>query len=158
MPARPWLLPLPLALSAALAWAGPGDDGAGSRLASVEWNGRLRHEAVVDGAFALDARATTLRLRAGLRFGRDDGFSALLEGEGIASAGDAHDSGANRGAGRPGVLDPEGAGLNQAWVAWKSPALAATAGRQRLLFANQRWIGNSGWRQDEQTFDALAFD
>jgi hypothetical protein len=23
-----------------------------------------------------------------------------------------------------------------------------------LLFDNQRWIGNSGWRQNEQTFDA----
>ncbi len=30
-------------------------------------------------------------------------------------------------------------------------------GRQRLLIGNQRFIGNSGWRQHEQTFDALSF-
>ena len=29
-------------------------------------------------------------------------------------------------------------------------------GRQRLLIGNQRFIGNSGWRQHEQTFDALS--
>ena len=29
------------------------------------------------------------------------------------------------------------------------------AGRQRLAIDNQRFIGNVGWRQNEQTFDAL---
>ena len=82
----------------------------------------------------------------------------LLEGEGIASAGDSYNSGANGRTTRPAITDPEGAELNQAWIGWKDPHVAATLGRQRLLFDNQRWIGNSGWRQNEQTFDALAVD
>ena len=123
-----------------------------------EWNARLRHENVDDDAFAQPANATTLRLRAGLRMHFSDHFTALLEGEGIASAGDAYNSGANGRTTRPAITDPEGAELNQAWIGWKDPHVAATLGRQRLLFDNQRWIGNSGWRQNEQTFDAMAVD
>jgi hypothetical protein len=33
-----------------------------------------------------------------------------------------------------------------------------TLGRQRILLDDQRFIGNSGWRQDEQTFDAARAD
>ena len=32
----------------------------------------------------------------------------------------------------------------------------ATLGRQRLLLDNRRWVGNSGWRQFEQTHDGGA--
>jgi hypothetical protein len=123
-----------------------------------EWNARLRHENVDDDAFAQSANATTLRLRAGLRMHFSDHFTALLEGEGIASAGDAYNSGANGRTTRAAITDPEGAELNQAWIGWKDPHVAAILGRQRLLFDNQRWIGNSGWRQNEQTFDAMAVD
>jgi hypothetical protein len=123
-----------------------------------EWNARLRHENVDDDAFAQSANATTLRLRAGLRLHFGGHFNALIEGEGIASAGDRYNSGANGRTARPAITDPEGAELNQAWIGWKDPHVAATLGRQRLLFDNQRWIGNSGWRQNEQTFDAMAVD
>jgi hypothetical protein len=122
----------------------------------VEWNARLRQENVDDAAFASDASATTLRLRAGLRLHWGQGFGALLEGEGTAAAGDRYNSGANGVAARPAITDPEGAELNQAFVAWTGARAGATLGRQRLLFDNQRWIGNSGWRQNEQTFDALS--
>lgn len=125
---------------------------------AMEWNARLRLEAVDDDAFAPEARATTFRLRAGLRMHWDRGFGALLEGEGVAAAGDRHDSGANRVAGRPAIADPDGIELNQALVGWKSARAGATVGRQRLLFANQRWVGNSGWRQNEQAFDGLALE
>jgi hypothetical protein len=123
-----------------------------------EWNARLRHEAVEDDAFAQSANATTLRLRAGLRIHFSGHFTALLEGEGIASAGDGYNSGANGRTTRPAITDPEGIELNQAWIGWKDSHVAATLGRQQLLFDNQRWIGNSGWRQNEQTFDAMAVD
>ena len=123
-----------------------------------EWNARLRHENVDDDAFAQSANATTLRVRAGLRLHFGGHFNALIEGEGIASAGDNYNSGANGRTARPAITDPEGAELNQAWIGWKDPHVAATLGRQRLLFDNQRWIGNSGWRQNEQTFDAMAVD
>ncbi len=121
-----------------------------------EWNARLRQEDVSDDAFALDAHATTLRLRAGLRLHLGAGFAALVEGEGVASAGNDYNSGANGQTMRPAITDPSGITLNQAWIGWKNDRAGATLGRQRLLFDNQRWIGNSGWRQNEQTFDAAA--
>ncbi|MDI1252793.1 alginate export family protein [Thermomonas sp.] len=122
------------------------------------WNLRLRHEQVDDGAFARDAIADTLRLRAGLHFAFPHGWSALLEGEGIASAGNHYNSGANGRTAYPAVIDPSGAELNQSWIAWNGAKGAAKFGRQRILIDNQRWVGNVGWRQNEQTFDALSLE
>ena len=169
MPAsrRPFLQLLPSAIAALLAIpaiaqadppAAPPVTTSAANLLQVEWNARLRHERVDDDAFAQGADATTLRLRAGLRWHWAAGFSALLEGEGIASAGHHYNSGANGQLAYPAVTDPDGAHWNQVFVAWKGARAAATLGRQRLLFDNQRWIGNSGWRQNEQTFDAFALE
>ncbi|MEO6076433.1 MAG: alginate export family protein [Dokdonella sp.] len=121
-----------------------------------EWNLRLRHEQVDDAAFATNARADTLRLRAGLRFIFGSHWSALIEGEGVVAAGNNYNSGANGQTRYPAVIDPEGAELNQAWIAWHDTRFAATLGRQRILLDNQRWVGNVGWRQNEQTYDALV--
>jgi hypothetical protein len=153
------LLALPLQAPGATPTA-PAASGPAAKPApwQLEWNARLRQENVDDAAFASDASATTLRLRAGLRLHWASGFGAVLEGEGIAAAGDRYNSGANGVVARPAITDPEGAELNQAFVAWTGAHAAATLGRQRLLFDNQRWIGNSGWRQNEQTFDALSAD
>lgn len=122
------------------------------------WNLRLRHEQVDDDAFTRDANADTLRLRAGLRFAFPNGWSGLLEGEAIASAGNHYNSGANGRTVYPAVIDPRGAELNQAWIAWNGTKGAAKLGRQRILIDNQRWVGNVGWRQNEQSFDALALE
>lgn len=122
-----------------------------------EWNLRLRHEQVDDDAFLHSADAGTLRVRAGLRLRYGTRFSAFLEGEGIAAFAGDYNSGANGRTAFPMVPDARGAEINQAYLQWKNPKLQASLGRQRLLFDNQRWIGNSGWRQNEQTFDALAF-
>ncbi|MEO7319316.1 MAG: alginate export family protein, partial [Chthoniobacteraceae bacterium] len=122
---------------------------------TFEWNARLRHEVVDDDSLAQHADATTLRLRAGLRAHFGNGFASLVEGEGIAAAGNFN-SGANGRTTSPSIIDPEGIELNQAWAGWKGEHTDAALGRQRLLFDNHRWVGNSGWRQNEQTFDAAA--
>ena len=122
------------------------------------WNLRLRHEQVDDAAFARNASADTLRLRAGLKFTFADGWSGLLEGEGISSAGNHYNSGANGRTAYPAVIDPQGAELNQAWIGWNGAKGGAKLGRQRILLDNQRWVGNVGWRQNEQTFDALSLE
>lgn len=121
-----------------------------------EWDVRARHEQVDDSGYARDAQASTVRLRAALRAAFGGGFSALVEGEGVGAANDHYNSGANGQTQYPGVLDPTGSELNQAWLGWKGGDVAATAGRQRVLLDNQRWVGNVGWRQNEQTFDALS--
>jgi hypothetical protein len=125
---------------------------------ALEWNARLRHEIVEDDAFAPRAEATTLRLRATLRARIGAGFSALLEAEGVTNDGNRHDSTANGRTDYPVIADPEALELNQAWVGWQNAQSAATLGRQRVVLGNQRWVGNVGWRQNEQTFDALALE
>lgn len=121
----------------------------------LEWDARLRHEQVDDDAFSRNASADTLRLRLGLRAHFGHGWSGLLEGVGVVNAGDRYNSGANGQVHYPAVTDPKGTQLNQYWLGWQGEQFGATAGRQRLLLDNQRWVGNSGWRQHEQTFDAV---
>lgn len=125
---------------------------------SVEWNLRFRHEQVRDEAFARGARAETARLRLALRAALGKGVFLLLEGEGIASAGNDYNSGANGRTAWPGIVDPEGAEINQALVGWRGAKAAISLGRQRINWDNQRWIGSVGWRQNEQTFDAAALE
>ncbi len=55
------------------------------------------------------------------------------------------------------ISDPADTQLNQAYLyAQPNEALSLKIGRQRLVINNGRFIGNSGWRQKEQTFDAVT--
>ena len=128
---------------------------------AAEWvpslDARLRHERVDDVALAREASATTLRIRPGLRLDVDAGWSAFAEVEATSHlSGEAFNSTANGRTGYPVVADPDNSELNQLWVQHRTPAPGTwTVGRQRLVLANQRFFGNVGWRQNEQTFDAL---
>lgn len=126
--------------------------------AAVTWTQALRTrlEVVDDAAFNQDAWAPTLRYRAGAELISPNlAFGALAEVEFVAGLDGRYNSGANGRMNFPAVTDPTGAELNQAAVFWRGTKARATLGRQRLNFDNQRFIGNSGWRQNEQTFDAL---
>lgn len=115
---------------------------------------RLRYEAVDQPA--TDADAVTIRLRPGLALGTSAGFSALVEGEGTLAVVDHY-----RGApflpanGYSVVADPENIELNRAQIQYKSKAVTLTGGRQRINLDDQRFVGSVGWRQNEQTFDAV---
>lgn len=56
------------------------------------------------------------------------------------------------------IADPAFTELNEAHLIYKKDALTLTAGRQRIMYDNQRFVGPVGWRQDDQTFDALKVD
>jgi hypothetical protein len=118
---------------------------------------RLRSESVDDAAFARDADATTLRVRAGWRLPLGTHWRGLVELEHTSHLGaEDFNSSANGRIWLPTIADADNTELNQAWLAWTpSDATQVAAGRQRLVFDNQRFIGNAGWRQNEQTFDAL---
>jgi len=45
--------------------------------------------------------------------------------------------------------------LNRAWVQYNKHGFLAKVGRQRIIRNNAAFIGNVGWRQNEQTFDAI---
>src|SRR6185436_4931133 len=56
----------------------------------------------------------------------------------------------------PVVADPESYAINRLQLVNTSiPGTTLTLGRQRILLDDQRFVGNSGWRQNEQTFDAF---
>ena len=55
------------------------------------------------------------------------------------------------------IADPGEAELNQGWLAFSGiPDTVIKAGRQKIVYNNHRFIGNVGWRQMEQTFDAAG--
>ncbi|PZO09591.1 MAG: hypothetical protein DCF27_04945 [Lysobacteraceae bacterium] len=119
---------------------------------------RYRYESVDDDAFARTADAHTLRLRLGWSRAFADGFSAGVEAEGVAELNDSFNSGANGRTAYPAITDARALEINQAWIGWRGDRGGAMLGRQRIALDNQRFIGNVGWRQNEQTFDALALD
>jgi len=53
------------------------------------------------------------------------------------------------------VADPQNIELNRLQVQYKSKPLTLTVGRQRINLDDQRFVGSVGWRQNEQTFDAV---
>ncbi len=119
---------------------------------------RLRYEGVEQQAAADDAAALTLRTRLGWETGAWRGFKALVEFEDVRAAGDYND-GVPPAEPYPAIADPETTELNRAQVVWTpGPAASATFGRQRIVLDDQRFVGASGWRQDEQTFDAARAD
>lgn len=118
---------------------------------------RARYESVDDRSKAIGAAADTLRARLGLQTGEWDGLGALVEMDGIWDINDAFNSTRNGKTAYATVADPEMAALNRAQLSYTSDyATSIVIGRQRILLGDQRFIGNAGWRQHEQTFDAAT--
>lgn len=115
---------------------------------------RLRYEFVDQDGFADEARALTLRARLGYETPAWEGFKALVEVEGVAALSDDYNSTTNGNVGYPTVLDPEAAELNRAQISWTGERTSLVVGRQRVILGNARFVGNVGFRQNEQTFDA----
>jgi hypothetical protein len=115
---------------------------------------RLRYENVDQDGLAEGAEALTLRVRAGVeaKAGR---WSALVEGQGNLAMIDDYFDGLHGAATRPLVGDPDNIALSRAQLRYASPAFALTAGRQRLGFDDERFVGSVGFRQNGQSFDAL---
>jgi Alginate export len=120
---------------------------------------RLRYEQVDDDGFAETGDAFTLRSRNGFRTAALANWSAYAEIESVYALRENYNSTANRRTQYPTVADPEGSEFNQAYVAYGfNTPTQAILGRQRIAYDNQRFFGNVGFRQNEQTFDALTFN
>jgi hypothetical protein len=131
---------------------------AASDAVRVSLQARLRYEGVQQTGLR-DAEAFTLRTRLGIAPAPWRGWTALLEAENVAPIdGDRYSqAGLNPGgAGRAVVADPEGTAISQAWAAYTRGDTTLTAGRQRLVLDNARFIGDSGWRQHPQTVDGFV--
>jgi len=117
---------------------------------------RLRQEFVEDDAFDKDGNASTLRTRLAWQSAPWRGLSTLMEFDHVGHLVDDRFNDTRNGRGRfPTVADPKGADLNQAGLKYQWKDTVFVAGRQRINLDNQRFVGGVGWRQNEQTFDAI---
>ncbi|HWV15240.1 MAG TPA: alginate export family protein [Cellvibrio sp.] len=127
---------------------------------SIKVNFRTRYEEVSwDGL--KDSDALTLRTRLSYQSGTWNGFAATIEMDNVTEVD--NDVGYRtwaRDTKNPGtaiISDPEGTDLNQSLVSYSTFNNQVKYGRQRIVLDNSRFIGNVGWRQNEQTYDGLSF-
>jgi hypothetical protein len=123
---------------------------------------RYRFEGVDQGSFDKDAKASTLKTRLNFRTADLYGFSLFGEGDFVFNIGwDDYNAGAGNTPDKgqyPVVADPEGADLNQGYIQWKNEkGSLLRGGRERIIYDNARFVGNVGWRQNEQTYDGVYF-
>src|SRR5689334_9454692 len=119
---------------------------------------RLRSEEVDQAGLADDSHATTLRLRAGFETGKAWNTALLVEGEGIVPIQTDYrpDPTIPEMTTHPVIADAENYEINRLQITNTSlPGTTITLGRQRIALDDQRFVGPSAWRQNEQTFDAL---
>lgn len=123
--------------------------------------GRLRYESVDQPA--TDADALTMRLRAGVE-AKMRGLSILAEAEGTLAIVNDYNAfpfvvaSHQRRPGHSVVADPMNVELNRLQLQYKIDKATFTLGRQRINLDDQRWVGSVGWRQNEQTFDAVRME
>jgi hypothetical protein len=118
---------------------------------------RYRYEVVDQENMTEDAEASTVRTRVGYKTGEVYGLTGYIEFEDVRVVGsERFNSTANGLTQYPVVVDVESTELNQGFLTYKAGAeTTVVAGRQRIILDNARFVGNVGWRQNEQTFDAL---
>jgi len=109
--------------------------------------------------------STAIPLRGRINFQTADlkGFSAKAEVDYVYNFGlDNFNAGGGntpRPTGYPVIADPGGEDLNQLFLQYKADFGGQfRLGRQRIIYDNARFVGNVGWRQNEQTYDSFAFN
>ena len=146
----------PVALAALIGAPAVAAD-ASTPLGTVQLQVRLRAENVEEAAFAADATAVTVRTRLTWTSPAWRGWQLVVEGDDLRALDEqGYASTANGVATRPVIADPVGTEVNRAQLEWKRPQLELALGRQRITLDDQRFVGNVGWRQNEQTYDGAT--
>jgi len=126
----------------------------------IHLNNRLRLE-LADTTGRNSSTAITNRIRLGYETKPFAGFSGFVEMENVATPDEDNYWVPATGDGTPDrtvVADPPGTELNQAYGRFNTDSLGESgvsldfkAGRQRIILDDARFVGNVGWRQNEQT-------
>ena len=117
---------------------------------------RLRYESVEQDGVTQNAEALTLRARLGFESGKVAGTALLAEGEFVRPIVEDYNSTTNSNGAYPVVADPRSSEFNRLQITNSSlPLTTVTLGRQRIVLDDHRFVGDVGWRQNEQTFDAV---
>jgi len=122
----------------------------------LKLNFRSRFEDVdQDGVKGSDV--LNLRTRLTYQSGSYQGFKILLEMDDVTNlTDDDFNDGTGTNPGTAVIADPEGTEINQAYLNYQYQETQLRYGRQRILLDNQRFVGGVGWRQNEQTYDAVS--
>lgn len=135
------------------------EDSLGSALTGgkVSLDLRYRIEHVGEANANKDANASTLRTALGYTTGTYRDFGAMVEFENISVIGpELYNSTVNGLNQYSKVQDPKGSEVNQAYLNFGGLSdTALRLGRQRITLDDQRFVGNSASRQNEQTFDGF---
>ena len=122
---------------------------------------RIRNETVQQDNVKDDAIAMTARVRLGYETASMSGFKVLAEYDHVTALQDEYNSLTDFGSDdktKSVVADPATGDINRAQISYTSAEFVATLGRQRIILDNARFVGNVGWRQNEQTYDAARID
>lgn len=117
---------------------------------------RYRYEYVDADDGSREAKASTLKTRLSFKTQRYHNATATLEMDNNSVVfEDSYNDGTG---GEEAVIkDPTYTEVNQAYLDYSAPENTLIRyGRQKVLLDNQRFVGGVGWRQNEQTYDALA--
>ena len=122
---------------------------------------RWRLENVDQDPLPHDATAIPLRARINFHTADLSGFSFKAEFDYVFNFGlDHFNAGGGNTPNPPGypvIADPGGEDLNQLFLQYKADFGQFRLGRQRVIYDNARFLGNVGWRQNEQTYDSFTF-
>ncbi len=104
------------------------------------------------------ANANTTRLRLGLLSPTVLNFQGYAEYQGNYALQDDYNQGVLvQNKNYSVIQDPQRSELDQLWLNYKGIAdTSVKFGRQRIKYDDDRFIGNVGWRQLEQTYDAVT--
>ena len=122
----------------------------------VKFNIRYRWEHVEQDGLKT-TNGDPIRLRLGYLTPKFANFQAYAEFEGnTAVFADDYNDKTNGKTEYAVIADPDSKGeLNRGWLSFTGiPDTTIKAGRQRIILDNARFVGNVGWRQMEQTYDA----
>jgi hypothetical protein len=126
---------------------------------------RARYEmADIDGYDV--SHALTTRERIGFKTAAFYGFSFVANGEFTQALIDDYSAGPGKKKNVGGVdpfvknnsfiFDPVTNELNELYVQYAAFDTVVKVGRQKIIYDNAAFIGNVGWRQNEQTYDAIS--
>ena len=126
---------------------------------SLLLNARYRYEHADQNGLSKAADAHTVRLRAGYQTPVFHGLQALLELQATGHLSNTFNDTVNGRTDYPVIPDPENFQLNRLQLRYTDvPDTALTVGRQEINLDDQRFVGAVGFRQNEQTFDAVRID
>ena len=129
---------------------------------------RYRFENVEQNQLSKSANGSTIRTRLGYKTKKYNGFSLFLELDDVRKIGTADYTTPGAGPlateigpksiGDSVIADPLDTSLNRFNLSYSFADNIAIIGRQRIIRGNSRFVGNVGWRQHEQTYDAVSFE